>query len=909
MKKRIEVRHGDEYCTKISEIYDENAFFYEIYGKAAQGMQDIVRATGTFHHGSGSEDEGRSRPDGDNRSRASGAMKRGDLARYPNNFIAFCAGRGQGKTSAMISFSKALQNLGEGKKQKDFWKEGFDKNVFYVLDPIDPTMMSREDSILRIVISRMFECYDREEQRRRNRHNFSMENEPELLKEFRQCYRSLDVLQKGRDLQDCYDDLEYLAELGDSSHMKETFQRLVSRFLDMLFQGQNGKSHQFLVIQIDDADLNASNAYRIVEELRKYCVVPNVIILMATDLEQLELTVEKHFIEELEMLCKYKKGDRTVLEHCHKMMERYLDKLIPGARQIHLPLIDHFIKEHENELELCYYDERGRSHSGDYQDVLMQMIYKKTGLVLMKPSDYLHNLLPKSMRELTHMLAFLSDLEDIPFEDGAVSKLIQAWRWPPTKKDESMGLTEKNRTALEHGTAGLTEKNRNALELRRKNIDAFMLYLRHCWIKAALTEEQQAVVVPAMETTMDMMIRRLLSDLDAYREKKYGKIRKKRESTQYVDVIETLIRMKAMPDCTENYCLIYISATILTLNMQLLILRDLEEGLEFGRLKKFMGEDIFPSGTAKHFSDGLRYDRFNIERNFVPQLLMQGEKLDLAHVSTKTVAQLLLTAREDGDVTVIRLEGEPLGSQAAFLKIFRNCLDRITGTGEPAVITEVLAIISNWDLQYHIRKELDMAEKKYQTEEKVWIPYETWLVRQVGLMDDVYEKAWNALNCQDVPGTLKAAFSKEIPLLGAMAIGNQTYAGLWWQEVRQKLRTDLDAMEAILREAVLTSEGDGEEEDRRRKTITKLMQIQQVQLLFLGHGSSGEEFLSEKAIFHEGTTPQDVISCVTEIINSMGFAEESPPEELSVESGKLKESLDTVKDCRKKLEEIRLYDL
>lgn len=899
MKKKIEVRHGDEYCTKISNIYNENDFFYEAYSKAAQGVRDIVGATKTFYKSP--EDEGRFRFDEDNLGRNFGTMERVNLARYPNNFIAFCAGRGQGKTSAMVSFSNALRSLSEEKEQKAFWGESIEKDVFYVLDPIDPTMMSRGDSILRIVISRMFECYDREEKRRREWHNFSMEKEPEMLKEFRQCYRSLDVLQKGRDLQDCYDDLEYLAELGDSSHMKETFQRLVSRFLDMIFREQNGKSHQFLVLQIDDADLNASNTYRIVEELRKYCVVPNVIILMATDFEQLELTVEKHFIEELELLCKYKKEDQTVLGHCHKMMERYLDKLIPGARQVHLPLIDHYIKDHENELELNYYDKWGMLYFGDYQDVLLRMIYKKTGSVLMKPLDYLHNLLPKTMRELTHMLAFFSDLEDIPFEDGALSKLIQAWRRPPTKTEEP---------------AGLTEKNRNALDLRRKNIDAFMLYLRHCWIKAALTEEQQAVVVPAMETTMDMKIRRLLSDLDAYGEKKYGKSKdeeNKRAGTEYVDVIETLIRMKTMPDCTENYCLIYISATILTLYMHQLVLRDLEEGLEFRRLKKFVGEEIFPSGVGEYSRGDLSYDRFDIDNDFVPQLVLRGGDLKLANVSTRTVAKLLLTARgTDDDVPGVMFEGKPLGSQAALLKIFRNCLDRITGSGDVTIIAEILDIILNWDLQYHIRKKLDQSDKNNQTEkEKEWIPYETWLVRQVGLVDAVYEEARRVLKFETAFATLKTAFSTEMRLLGALALGNPAYAGMWWQEVKGKLDKDWAEAESMLREAVEASESNGKEEDRRRETITKLMQIQR---LLPGHDSSGtdlvtdEEILSEGVIFCGGTTPKDVISRVAGIMDLMGLAEDKPPEELFVESGKIRESLDTVIDCREKLKEIKLYD-
>lgn len=905
MKKKIEVRHGNEYCTKISEIYDESDFFYEAYTKAAQGVRDIVEATEKFH--SRHHTEERARPKRGDPEWAAGITERMYLARHPNNFIAFCAGRGQGKTSAMVSFSTALGRLSEETGREAFWGESITKSDFYVLDPIDPTMMNQGDSILRIVISRMFECYDREEKRRRNWNSFSSEKEPELLNEFRQCYRSLDVLQKGRDLQDCYDDLEYLADLGDSSHLKETFRRLASLFLNLIFQKKDGDSQQFLVIQIDDADLNASNAYHIVEELRKYCVVPNVIILMATDFEQLELTVEKHFIEELEILCKFKTGDGTVQGHCHKMMERYLDKLIPGTRQVHLPLIDHYIKDYENELELSYHDKRLKPYSGDYQDILLQMIYEKTGLMLMKPSGYLHNLLPKTMRELTHMLAYLSDLEDIKFENGALSKLIQAWRRTPSKVGES---------TVE---PGLTAENLAALDLRRKNIDAFMLYLRHCWAKAALTEEQQAVVVPAMETTIDMKIRRLLSDLKAYGAKRYDIWDKQdeehkeedngRTGTQYVDVIETLDMLKAMPDCTEEFCLIYISATILTLYMHLLAMQDLEEGLEFKRLKEFVGDDIFPSEIGVYCKGDLRYDCFDIDYDFVPKLVGGGD-LALSNPDTRTVAQLLLTMRKtDDDASGIVFGEDILGSQAALFKIFRNCLDRTTCSSEAPITTEILDVILSWDLQYHIRKELtsdNAADKK-----KKWLPYEIWLVKQLRLIDEVYKKALEALKIETTSAALETVFSNARSLLAALAIGNPVYAKKWWQAVKAELDRNWENIEAILSRAVKALEGDGEDDPDSEThrdvaaALTKLLAPDS------GSGSNlvaTEEFLSEGAIYRGGTTPRDVINRVSEILpNTMELDEDKLLALLQSESGKIDDILSVITTCRADLAEIKLY--
>lgn len=484
----------------------------------------------------------------------------------------------------MVSFSSSLHSLGRTSPEQNFWKKEITDNRFYVLDPIDPTMMDKEDSILRVIISRMFECYAQAQDRPSAQRSAHSEKGPDLLKRFRKCYRNLDVLQKGRQLQDCYDDLEYLADLGDSSNMKRAFHELVILFLQLMFPREEGSISQFLVVQIDDADLNASNAYRIVEELRKYCVVPNVIILMASDFEQLELTVEQYFVGEFEPLHKSKGKDNTeILSHCHKMMERYLDKLIPGARQVHLPKIDDYIRTQENELVLRYIkssqEDRSDSEKAppaeDYQDFLLKMIYEKTRLILIKPERYLHNLLPKTMRELTHLLAFLVDLESISEKDGVFSKVISAWQNRQEKRNPSSDESEP---------AALSRDCEEALALRRENINAFMGYLRHCWVKAALNERQQAAVLPAMDAITDLKIKQLFIKLNEYGADKYqdwGPV-PERPNPQYTDVVETLNKLKRRPAGAEDFGIIYISATILTLCMHLLAIQDLAHGAELG---------------------------------------------------------------------------------------------------------------------------------------------------------------------------------------------------------------------------------------------------------------------------------------------------------------------------------------
>ena len=83
------------------------------------------------------------------------------LFRYSSNIIAFSGQRGGGKTSTMLSFSKIMQRIGEERKWdydqelQSAWKEL--QNVsFIVLSPLEPSVLEGQQSILSVVLSRLY---------------------------------------------------------------------------------------------------------------------------------------------------------------------------------------------------------------------------------------------------------------------------------------------------------------------------------------------------------------------------------------------------------------------------------------------------------------------------------------------------------------------------------------------------------------------------------------------------------------------------------------------------------------------------------------------------------------------------------------------------------------------------------
>ena len=142
----IYIRKGREhraFLTPDRVNYPEE-FFFNAYQDAKFPLAEIVRASARWKE---KEKKGLS------------TKKQIELLHeYPNNVIAFCADRGRGKTTAMLSFSNALEILGDGKKDDfaAFWGELL-KNTsapyelretrFEVMSAIDLAVMENSESV------------------------------------------------------------------------------------------------------------------------------------------------------------------------------------------------------------------------------------------------------------------------------------------------------------------------------------------------------------------------------------------------------------------------------------------------------------------------------------------------------------------------------------------------------------------------------------------------------------------------------------------------------------------------------------------------------------------------------------------------------------------------------------------
>lgn len=502
--KTITVEKDREYAAREDDVYNERTYFASVYRQAVSCLKSVLKYSVKLDSGNSILEDrtGLCQQESESLLRLSDARLNSMLLNRPSNIMSFCADRGQGKTTAMVSFAKALRNahLAKSMEKEAFWGNQIPGYCFDVINSIDPTGMEEHDSIIKMVLSRMFsrfrekcECLDCA-----HTDTLAMENRrDELAMQFQKCFHDLGVLHSGKSMQsmDMEDELERIAELGDSSNFRASLYRLIREYLEFV---RTSDKQPILVLQIDDADLNVDKVYDILEDIRKYLHLPCVVILMAANMQMLEATVEQHFLKEYEESLQ-EKGSMVNAERCHDIAERYLEKVLPKPMRIYLPDLDFdgsAFHENGSGIQVCYLDNNTDRLSHEnakkdwcYQKQLLHFLHRKTGMIFLMPTTYLHNLLPTTMRELTHFLAYFDPLEDVTLSYAKI---------------------------IDHRVEGTMDAIHEEMVRWRSNLERLERYLGHLWSSVNLRREGRQHLQMLMAQPPEHKHRYLLHILPGY---------------------------------------------------------------------------------------------------------------------------------------------------------------------------------------------------------------------------------------------------------------------------------------------------------------------------------------------------------------------------------------------------------
>lgn len=306
----------------------------------------------------------------------------------PNNVIAFLGDRGTGKTSCMRSVMSSCMN-----RNKDWM----------FTDEIDPSFFDEKHNILEILVGELYGIF---RQASGNWDNLTRDRQDKLRKighDFRKVKSAFRYIDK-KELVDEYEsETDCLMHLNDGGNLRQLLKELISDLLDY-----HGK--KMLVISIDDLDLNIRHSYVMMEQIRKYLILPKVAILIAARYIQLFdsicLVLEQHY---------EKIKERVSHKNISEMAERYLAKMFPLDHRFDMPLSEHLL-----DSILIVEDKDGNVIKNDglsVADTIPAIIFDRTRFLFYNSVGMPSLIIPRNLRDLRMLVGMLYSMN--PYDEDA----------------------------------------------------------------------------------------------------------------------------------------------------------------------------------------------------------------------------------------------------------------------------------------------------------------------------------------------------------------------------------------------------------------------------------------------------------------------------------------------------------
>lgn len=326
--------------------------------------------------------------------------------------LAFCGERGDGKTSAMLSFINILRDANEfkvsnGRRCGDgvefIWSVLGKENPILsrstvILRPIDPTRFVNYN-ILEVIVSEIYEKVNmmRRTDKERGRELYRYDGIYLLFQSVKQSIRLLNKKEES-----LFDVLEDLEDLSDIIKLKYNLHRLFRAYL-----GLHRASR--LIIPIDDMDLKLKGTFDLTERLRKYLAMPEVIVLMSVKPDQLLSGVE-HALK----LSVANDSSSFPQEEITHMAEKYLIKLLPQGCRVQMLGTEGLFERRFRVVNRR--DERIYSNR-TLKDGVLELIFLKTRYLFYNSQGEVSTLFPDNLRELFHLIAMVAEMK-IPERNG-----------------------------------------------------------------------------------------------------------------------------------------------------------------------------------------------------------------------------------------------------------------------------------------------------------------------------------------------------------------------------------------------------------------------------------------------------------------------------------------------------------
>lgn len=249
------------------------------------------------------------------------------------NIIALLGSRGSGKTSILYTLGNLIFDIkGDKIRELDRYDE-LSKykdmlNSIYVLKKlIDPSMINGENNILKMIFSLLFSDYI-EKSKKEEPNDYQ-----EVISQFIHINESMNYITQGKKE---FESLENLLDSQNVFRLREEIYSVVCSFL------KSFEEKKTLLVLIDDVDLNSSACYEMLEQLRKYMDLDNIIIVLSGSLDDFMSVLMNEYSKQLHYYIRMSFNEETEGHNFNKiqqMAENYLTKIVPEPYRINVDLI------------------------------------------------------------------------------------------------------------------------------------------------------------------------------------------------------------------------------------------------------------------------------------------------------------------------------------------------------------------------------------------------------------------------------------------------------------------------------------------------------------------------------------------------------------------------------------------
>lgn len=321
--------------------------------------------------------------------------------------VAFCGDRGEGKSSCMRTVLNMLAPDANTDKEcvKTYIKKKGAQNIaessFEVLDVIDPSFFDNCHNVIELVLGRM---YIQMIERGKEIPDMDYTCRNSIMSKFQQAKKCLYTLHESSDGH--IDELQELDALAAGIELKRHMNELIRNFLQLV-------KKQWLIVSIDDIDLNMSEAYRMCEHIRKYLACERCIVFIGVKLGQLQDAISIAIQRSLDKTYPPQNAD-AFRKEIIEMARKYIGKFLPAACRINMPKVYSLCEQVLQIQEGKNIDER------NIKDAVVNLIFSRTRYLFYNSKGGISPIIPNNLRDLIAMIGLLISMPRI--EDSYMQK-------------------------------------------------------------------------------------------------------------------------------------------------------------------------------------------------------------------------------------------------------------------------------------------------------------------------------------------------------------------------------------------------------------------------------------------------------------------------------------------------------